>query len=382
MRLFERLPWTLLAVATLSLSVACGDENGNGSNGNGTGNGGTDAGAVDGGNGNVDAGGGDAGPVVCNPVDGSGCPNAGQRCVLAIENGGTSTDQSCRSTSLELVGLEEECDLTGQNCEAGLVCTNFQGDPNPTCRKVCTAGSGAECTNLQGQSPNYVCNEFDDRFGVCLGIAGCDFVVADSCPVNQTCDIVDAATRQGDCIEAGSAGAGDSCQSTACQRGLVCINIGGEGPRCWEACDDMNPCSDGNQQCGGLQDLDFGICQDGPTNCDVAVPSDCAPDETCQAVQGEDEPICLPEGPNGEGQTCGGGDLCQHGLTCTGLNNGGPECWRGCATNADCTGTRTVCIGLQGGGGLCGASCDPANPACDGDETCTEVSGGNACVPN
>jgi hypothetical protein len=359
MRLFERLPWTLLAVATLSLSVACGDENGNGSNGNGngngTGNGGTDAGAVDGGNGNVDAGGGDAGPVVCNPVDGSGCPNAGQRCVLAIENGGTSTDQSCRSTSLELVGLEEECDLTGQNCEAGLVCTNFQGDPNPTCRKVCTAGSGSECTNLQGGFDSYTCNEFDDRYGVCIGFAGCDPIDQMSCPTGETCGLVNGATGETGCVQAGPAGAGASCESRACMRGLICLNLG-EGGVCWEACDDTNPdsCSDSmSQLCQGLQDpIEFGVCTDRPEACDPADAVACPANQTCTIVAGDGSTGCRPAGGAAVGESCSDQN-CVRGAICIDLGDG-PICWTGC---------------------------DPDDPSCPGAATCQSLEVGGEPLP-
>lgn len=338
----------LLAAGVIALSGSCGDEDGNG-DGNGTGNGGADAGnggadvgANDGGSSGGDAGSGDAGnPGPCDPVDGTGCPGAEQRCVLIVNQ--TSATPQCGSTDLGLVGFEEEC--TGQNCEAGLTCIQFTGDPTPTCRQVCTAGGGAECSGLSGASSSYTCNEFGDEYGVCIGFEGCSPVDAASCPNDQTCSIVDGETGETGCTPAGPGVAGSSCASAACANGFICLNLG-DGAQCWEPCDDSNACSDGEQICAGLRDLDFGVCDDAPEACNPAVPTSCPEGQTCSVIDADANTGCTTAGDANVGEPCGGGTACVRGAICLNIDGGGAQCWQGCDDANPCGGGQT-CQPLQ-----------------------------------
>lgn len=116
----------------------------------------------------VDAGPPDSGlPAECNPVDGSGCATD-RYCVLQL-SGSQDGKGQCREL-INPVAHEAECSQSLQNCEAGFACTFFQGDDNPTCRKVCNLQDGTGCEGLTGSAISYACNlrpgQFA-RYGFC-----------------------------------------------------------------------------------------------------------------------------------------------------------------------------------------------------------------------
>jgi len=374
MRAFERIPGPVLVALALALAPACGeDDAGDGTgSGAGTGNGTPDGGAdldggegrdggegTDGGSGMDGGSGRDAGdagdtggPSACNPVDGTGCPGS-ERCVLSVEGGGTSTDQACREAEGALAGLEAECDAATQNCEAGLVCVGFQGEAGPTCRQVCSAG-GSECDVVEGASTDYTCNEFGDEFGVCLGFEPCAPQSPGDCAGDETCSVIDGETSATGCTPAGNAGEGMACGGgTACQSGLICLDLGG-GAVCFQPCDEFTPCDDPEgQRCTGLQDLDFGVCQERPETCDPVDPQSCPAGQTCSLIDNDGNTGCTTAGSSEVGESCAE-EACVRGAICINIGGQGAQCWQACDADNPC-GDGGMCSGLDGiEFGVCG----------------------------
>jgi hypothetical protein len=183
----------------------------------------------------------------------------------------------------------------GANTASGLV--------QPVCAAAGTGGDGAWCKASSECAPAYDCvgagtcqryccsgnvecvaSEFCDiqpttqttgiLIPVCMPIqpaAGCELLPdpsAPSCPMDQTCSVVreNGATS---CVAVGAATAGDECDDTHCQAGLVCIGTPGQR-RCYQLCHTnaagVGDCSTTQQQTckGGLPlfpDPSIGICQ-------------------------------------------------------------------------------------------------------------------------
>ncbi len=272
-------------------------------------------------------------PGPCNPVDGSGCPNAGESCVFQTN---TSVGQ-CR-TLPAMNGLEQPCNGAQQDCAAGLACVQLQGEAQATCRQVCETANGNGCDGLTGMFNDYTCTivfQPGAAYGLCQGQNLCNPAEkAAACPQDMTCSLV---SNQGDtgCTPAGTAMLGDVCSATAaCAPGGVCLNVG-DGMLCYEGCDTQHACTAGTDRCQGLQGIAWGICIAQGTACD---------------------PIATP---------------CAAGMTCS-LLNGAPECaasgtaavGQACAPNMQCV-DNAVCVFLQGQATpLCYEPCDPAAPAC------------------
>lgn len=224
----------------------------------------------------VDAGPPDSGPVdtgvepdagevdsgvqgPCNPVDGTGCNQADQFCVLQT----SSDDGQCREL-INAAGHEQECNQSLQNCEAGYACLLLQGENAPTCRKVCDIRDGTGCAGLAGSSAAYACNirlQGIRRHGFCgPAAAACD-PLDNMCPMAENCDFVDNDGNTG-CVAAGPVLPGGNCSMDRCRRGNLCVTLQNVSmdPTCYQPCDLQNPtCTQANYVCGDIG-APFGLC--------------------------------------------------------------------------------------------------------------------------
>ncbi len=278
----------------------------------------------------------------CNPLDGSGCANPNEFCVLQQNALG-----QCRLLPNQNPH-EAACDLQLQDCAPGYMCIVFQGEAGPTCRKTCDG----LCNGVTGMSPNYSCISFvaNAEYGVCLGTGDTCTPANDMCPQGETCALV---SQQGDtaCTMAGTGQIGQACAGggSGCAEG-VCINLG--TPTCYEGCDQMNPCASATAVCQGLQGpggtaLSFGICQD-VTACDPVMDT-CPQGEVCSIVSAQGDTGCAPAGNAAVGATCGGAaGNCVRGGICLDVGMG-PRCYAPCDPMAmPTTCTMGMCAGLQG----------------------------------
>ena len=194
--------------------------------------------------GEVDMGTPDTGvPNQCNPVDGTGCPNANEFCVYVV----AQDNAQCR-TLPNMNAFETGCIVAQQNCAPGLTCIQLQGEAAPTCKQVCAnADQGAACGGLQGMSTDYVCVFFDagggmlTDFGVCDGVDTC-VPFNDMCPAGEACGIADQMGNTA-CFPEGNNGIGMACGGAAggCMRGGICVNVNMMGAQCHPPCDPANP---------------------------------------------------------------------------------------------------------------------------------------------
>ena len=209
--------------------------------------------------GEVDMGTPDTGvPAACNPVDGTGCPNANEYCVYVV----AQDTAQCR-TLPNMNAFETGCIVAQQNCAPGLTCVQLQGEAGPTCKQTCAnADQGARCSTLQGMSSDYVCVFFDagggmlTDYGVCDGVNTCQ-PYNDMCPAGQACGLVDSQGTTA-CVTDGTVMLGGDCSTANCMRGGICVNVNMMGARCHPPCDPANDmCAMG--ACNAVA-MGWGIC--------------------------------------------------------------------------------------------------------------------------
>ena len=337
----QKLGLGLSLVAAVLFSACNGDSTTNPPNNNrnqnkdatvssSTADGGTDAGIVDT---------GPAGP--CNPVDGSGC-TMGQLCSFVIN----LPDGLCQDPAAMPKQLDAPCDVNLRDCDRGMICLQLAGDPMATCRKVCNNGVDADCAGLGGgmgtqfncaglTNPNTMMTA---AFGYCRGSTVCE-PWNDMCPMGQKCQQV--ASDAVGCGMEGTGTKGMPCTGPGgCVKNTICVNLGGAGGICYEACNATGgTCTDMNQRCGGLMNqmggpLPYGICQDRPMGCNPA-DDQCPAGQACAFISNT-EVGCITEGTNGTDQPCGGAmGGCMRGHACVDTG-GGATCKIACDANNPC----------------------------------------------
>jgi hypothetical protein len=96
----------------------------------------------------------------------------------------------------------------------------------------------------------------------CVPVTPCKLLDTTTCGANKTCSIVrDDGTTS--CIATGVAGPGDSCDSTHCAAGLVCLGQAG-ARQCFQLCDMTNPQCPDKTMCMSnalSHDSSVGICE-------------------------------------------------------------------------------------------------------------------------
>lgn len=296
--------------------------------------GGPDLGFPDGGA--LDGGPVDVGPV-CNPVAGLPCLPP-QVCHWPAPQ-----DFGLCEPVQQPLGFEAPCDLSDDQCGAGLTCLFLSGEAAPSCHRVCTLGSGLPCPSLSGSAPSYVCGSISGSqvYGACLPAGNLCDPLQPNCPANQVCSFLAGQTS---CEPAGTAQLGQPCAlSQNCAPGQgMCFDTG-SGGYCRQVCDPAGPSSCGAQStCVGITGENYGACL--PIACSP-FSNPCPAGQVCSAASGNLE--CRNAGP---GQP---GDACSAALEC---------------------GTGVICVSLGPSGGQCFEPCDPNNP-CSPGGTCLNITG-------
>lgn len=157
-------------------------------------------------------------PVGCNYQTQQGC-DAGAMCHPELTAEQTIAP-SCLPAGTRAVG--ESC--SWQQCQPGLICAS-----DGYCRHMCCGAdwsvcqANESCTGAIELLPSGSKVPLSAGVGVCEPTDECDVFDSSTCPVGQSCSIVDS--RGGvRCLPSGTAEAYDSCSANSlCKPGLICI---------------------------------------------------------------------------------------------------------------------------------------------------------------
>lgn len=278
----------------------------------------------------------------CNALCGTGCdPN--ESC-LFIEN-----NWLCATAGAVAHG--GECNGSG-DCAKGVCATGTDGIPRciDPCLDDTDCGAEGVCTlSVQGAEP----------FKFCTGkAAACTPLLADQCPIGQSCYLANNATQ---CLQIGEKGVGDKCVSpNECADGLSCLNVAGVSG-CVRMCSTKGSDTGTAIACDTLcgvgkfqqveKDTKTGYCTD-----DITIPT-CDPlAQDCDAGKGcyqtADGWLCLPVGTKEAGEACTSPNDCAQGTFCL----AGTKCKIICTPPNDadkCESFDTPCVATQGGAGYC-----------------------------
>jgi hypothetical protein len=145
-----------------------------------------------------------------------------------------------------------------KDCAPGLECVG-----TGTCQPYCCGGN-SKCGQDAFCDIQPVTAFTWTKVPVCMPLRACTLFQY-SCDLGETCAVVKADGTTS-CVAAGTAQAGDSCDTSHCGLGLACLGASG-ARRCYKLCRTatMPPACPLAQTCkGGLPlfpDPDFGICQ-------------------------------------------------------------------------------------------------------------------------
>ena len=284
--------------------------------------------------------------------------NTGETCQTGSCTGGSAVncsgtgDQCTADSTCDPLGDEGNCDTAGAPINEGLTCDDgLYCNDGETCQSGnCTGGSARDCSSLDNQCNEGVCNEDADACEpspINEGLA-CDD--NDACNTGETC-------QTGSCT-GGSAvdcsGTGDQCTADS-----TCDPLGDEGN-----CDTAGaPINEGLTCDDGLYCNDGETCQSG--NCTGGSARDCSSlDNQCnEGVCNEDADACEPS-PINEGLACDDNDACNTGETCqTGSCTGGSA--------VDCSGTGDQCTA--------DSTCDPLGDEGNCDTAGAPINEGLTC---
>lgn len=204
--------------------------------------------------GDPDAGPADTGIVdQCDPLLQSGCVDPSTKCI--IERGGAE----CVTPNVDDVAINEPC--AGGQCQPGMVCIGDGSGLPPVCRQICDRESGAGCAGLPFEAD---CLERvrNTNWGVCSPLPpACDVLTQEPCPIGESCQPFLRFGGSFDlrCRPSGPGLEEDSCSTERCERGLVCINIGG-APLCKKVCDDDPGCAPDGMCAGRVNGVAVKYC--------------------------------------------------------------------------------------------------------------------------
>ena len=248
----------------------------------------------------------DADACVADPInEGLGCDdglfcNDGETCQSGVCTGGTPYDCSGLDDQCAQGVCDEDADACvadpineGLGCDDGLFCNDGE-----TCQSgACTGGAPYDCSGLDDQCAQGVCDE------------DADACVAD--PINEGLG----------CDDGLFCNDGETCQSGACTGGAP-YDCSGLDDQCAQGvCDEdadacvADPINEGLGCDDGLFCNDGETCQSGA--CTGGAPYDCSglDDQCAQGVCDEDADACVAD-PINEGLGCDDGLFCNDGETC------------------------------------------------------------------
>lgn len=212
--------------------------------------------------------------TACQTAPDGGTAAAGSGAYIDVALGchvvpaGPSPDASAGSATITPACLPGGRGLDGfpctdpGDCAPSYECVGVTG----SCQHYCCDGNDS-CGGLQFCDIQHTFLSPQTSVPVCMPIQPCVLLDSLSCPFTETCAVVrDDGSRS--CVAVGDAGAGQSCETSHCARGLLCL--GAPGARsCYALCHTavtptLNGCAPGEKCQGGLPlfpDPDVGICQ-------------------------------------------------------------------------------------------------------------------------
>jgi hypothetical protein len=171
------------------------------------------------------------------------------------ENGAMETAPSCGAAG---EGVDGAMCATGADCAPGFDCVG-----EGVCRQYCCA---SECEGKSNGMKTFCdilpLHEATTLVPACVPVTPCKLLDQMSCDATKTCSIVrDDGTTS--CVATGAAGPGESCDSTHCAAGLVCLGQAG-ARQCFQLCDTNNPQCPEKTMCMSnalTHDSSVGICE-------------------------------------------------------------------------------------------------------------------------
>ena len=240
-------------------------------------------------------------------------------------------------------------------------CNGCLGDNPAGCRSDAECGDGETCVVDADECIPSACSCLDNGEWICTADCG-----AGVCQPNSACmgDNPQGCTSDSQCTDGEVCGGSDICRPSSCSctdRGWLCTEDCGGGV-CGAACEGPNPagCTDDDDCVDGAVCRDSDECHPGSCSCTDGgwlCTEDCVR-RVCEAdtgmtCDGPNPQGCTRDNQCGDGQVCGGSDICRpSSCSCTD---------RGWFCTEDC------------GGGVCQAACEGPNPAgCSEDEDCDD----------
>lgn len=188
-----------------------------------------------------------SGGAACDPLAATPCATAGEVCTPVA---GT-LDTACTAAGTTQLG--GDCSMS--NCAAGqgicMALTSGTSCYQPCAQSTDCTQSGYSCVQVGSETMSYA-------FGICVPPqAGACNPISNPCPSGQVCSV--NATMNGvECVTAGTAPIGGSCDTVNCAPGGFCTPTQ-NGNICLVPCDPANPTCESGQTCQTFG-LDFGVC--------------------------------------------------------------------------------------------------------------------------
>lgn len=199
---------------------------------------------------------------LCNPVEQTGCANAGDKCVVEGPAAGTE----CVPPSSADLALGATCQ--GQDCAAGLACARATATSSvSTCVKVCDLTSGDGCEPL---GADYECRTrlTGTNWGSCGALPPvCDPYTQNPCGRDEACQpfLRRAGTWEFRCRLAGPGVEGVACgpgSDASCARGLACVSSPSGAAFCRRICQVNTDCANVAQCNGAVSEPAFMYCNE------------------------------------------------------------------------------------------------------------------------
>lgn len=269
----------------------------------------------------------DAGP----PVSDAECVTSAD-CVDEVSCNGVERCDAGRCEPGEPVGCADELACTADSCaEPFGDCWHVRSDDACEAGSTCTASSGTGCEATCSETP---CRYASPQCG---------------CPAGDSC-YLDTSNGTPRCLATGLFGRGARCSTFAsCQRGLACVGLGTDTPRCARYCESDADCGGGElERClisltkaDGTPSGAF-VCTEG---CDPLQSGACPEGQRCIIAQRTERPdvlgtVCATGANGGLDAPCEDDVDCGEGLTCF---QGSIESGMGQRCRATCTFPDPIC---------------------------------------
>ncbi|MEZ4268670.1 MAG: hypothetical protein R3F39_20115 [Myxococcota bacterium] len=193
-------------------------------------------------------------------------------------------------------------------------CGGDDGDSSGADTGVVADTSGGDTTG----TPDTGAGDTSADAGPDTVAVACNPISDQGCTEGQTCSYNPDSTTPL-CVVKGvlpaTAGCGGGLGS--CDHG-ICLNLNDTGNLCYEFCKIDDHCQ-ANSECLALTDSTYKVCKIAGIykTCELLADATCGAGKGCYSTSDEPDPICLPVGAAGNGESCGNvANGCAAGLAC------------------------------------------------------------------